>query len=177
MEKNIKVLISREEIDKKISQLSKTLEKEYNNKNPIFIVILKGAFIFASELLLKLDIPLNIDFMVISSYGNSTESSGTVRIEEDINIDIKDRHVVVVEDIIDTGITLRYLKDKLIANEPKSLKIVTLLDKPSRRKAEIDPDYNCFEIEDYFVVGFGLDYAQYYRNLPYIGVLMEEKHD
>ncbi len=173
-EKKIDVLIDEKQIDDKITELAEKLSNEYKSSNPIFIIVLKGAFVFASHLLLKMNIPLNIDFMVISSYGNNTESSGIVRIEEDMSLNIENRHVVIIEDIIDTGTTLNYLRKKIKANNPKSLKIITLLDKPSRRKVDIKVDYSCFEIEDYFVVGFGLDYAQFYRNLPYVGFISEE---
>ncbi len=173
-EKKIKVLIDEKQINDKIIELAGKLSEEYKNSNPIFIIVLKGAFVFASHLLLKMNIPLNVDFMVISSYGDSTESSGIVRIEEDMSLNIENRHVVIIEDIIDTGTTLNYLRKKIKANNPKSLKIVTLLDKPSRRKVDLEVDYSCFEIEDYFVVGFGLDYAQFYRNLPYVGIISEE---
>ena len=173
-EKKIKVLIDEKKINDKIIELAGKLSEEYKNSNPIFIVVLKGAFVFASHLLLKMNIPLNVDFMVISSYGDNTESSGIVRIEEDMSLNIENRHVVIIEDIIDTGTTLNYLRKKIKANNPKSLKIVTLLDKPSRRKVDLKADYSCFEIEDYFVVGFGLDYEQFYRNLPYVGIISEE---
>lgn len=172
--KKLSILFSKEEIDAEITVIAEQLTEKYKGKDPVFIVILKGAFVFASNLLLKLDFPLNVDFMVISSYGNAKITSGTVRIEEDINVDINNRHVIIVEDIIDTGTTMKHLTAKMWANEPKSLAIVTLLDKPSRRKTDIQPDYSCFEIEDHFVVGFGLDYAQYYRNLPYVGILTED---
>ncbi|MDY6786937.1 MAG: hypoxanthine phosphoribosyltransferase [candidate division WOR-3 bacterium] len=174
MSKKISTLIDEDELNKAITALASRLEEEYRGKAPVFIVILKGAFVFASRLLLKMDIQLNVDFMVISSYGSRKVSSGIVRIEEDLTINIEDRHVVIVEDIIDTGTTLSFLKKKVLANNPKSLKIITLLDKPSRRKTELIPDHSCFEIEDRFVVGFGLDHAQYYRNLPFVGILMEE---
>jgi len=174
MSKKISTLIDEDELNKAITGLASRLEEEYRGKDPVFIIILKGAFVFASRLLLKMDIQLNVDFMVISSYGNRKISSGIVRIEEDLTINIEDRHVVIVEDIIDTGTTLSFLKKKMLANNPKSLKIITLLDKPSRRKTELIPDHSCFEIEDRFVVGFGLDHAQYYRNLPFVGILMEE---
>lgn len=174
MSKKISTLIDEDELNKAITALASRLEEEYRGKDPVFIVILKGAFVFASRLLLKMDIQLNVDFMVISSYGSRKVSSGIVRIEEDLTINIEDRHVVIVEDIIDTGTTLSFLKKKVLANNPKSLKIITLLDKPSRRKTELIPDHSCFEIEDRFVVGFGLDHAQYYRNLPFVGILMEE---
>ncbi|MFO8062714.1 MAG: hypoxanthine phosphoribosyltransferase [bacterium] len=174
MSEKISKLIDEDELNKSITGLASQLDDEYRGKDPIFIVILKGAFVFASRLLLKMDIRLNVDFMVISSYGSRKVSSGIVRIEEDLTINIEERHVVIVEDIIDTGTTLSFLKKKVLANNPKSLKIITLLDKPSRRKTELIPDHACFEIEDHFVVGFGLDHAQYYRNLPYVGILMEE---
>ncbi len=173
-EKKINILINEEQLNERISSLADKLQKEYKDKNPVFIIILKGAFVFASHLLLKINIPLNIDFMVISSYGNKTQSSGNVRIEEDMTINIENRHVIIVEDIIDTGTTLNFLKNKILTNNPESLKIITLLDKPDRRKVDLKADHSCFEIDDLFVVGFGLDYAQYYRNLPYVGVLTEE---
>lgn len=173
-DKKIDVLISEEQLEEKITELASKLERDYKDKHPVFLVILKGAFVFASKLLLKMDIDMNIDFMVISSYGDKTESTGIVRIEEDMTINIENRDVVIIEDIIDTGTTLSFLKKKILANNPESLKIITLLDKPKRRKVELVPDHSCFEIEDLFVVGFGLDYAQYYRNLPFVGILTEE---
>ncbi|MGE3063149.1 MAG: hypoxanthine phosphoribosyltransferase [bacterium] len=173
MLKRIEPYISNEELMKSIDSLSVKLNEEYKGKSPVFIIILKGAFMFASELVKRIDTPLNIDFMTISSYGDSTTSSGNVRIEEDIKINIEDRHVLIVEDIVDTGQTIAKIKEKLLVNNPKSIKLATLLDKPSRRIVHIKPDYSCFEIEDRFVVGFGLDYKQLYRNLPYIGILTE----
>lgn len=174
MQKKIVEMISSEKIEEAVERMAEELTKEYFDKDPVFIVILKGAFVFATHLLLKLNFPLNVDFMIISSYGDSRETSGNVRIEEDITINIENRHVVILEDIIDTGTTLKYLVQKLEANNPKSLKIAALLDKPSRRVCTIDADYRCFEIPNSFVVGFGLDDAQYYRNLPYIGTVTEE---
>ncbi|MEO0237028.1 MAG: hypoxanthine phosphoribosyltransferase [candidate division WOR-3 bacterium] len=170
----VEIFITEDEIKKKIDELAKILNEEYKDKKPVFIVILKGAFIFAANLITKLNFPLNVDFMIISSYEGEKTSSGKVRIEEDISIDIEGRDVVVVEDIIDTGLTYKHLKLKLLANSPKSLKLVTLLDKKCKRKVEENPDYSCFVIDDHFVVGYGLDYKQMYRNLPYIGILKEE---
>jgi len=174
MSKKVNEMISAERIEKAITEVASAISVDYRDKDPVFIVILKGAFVFASKLLLKLDFPLNIDFMIISSYGSSKSTSGNVRIEEDITINIENRHVVILEDIIDTGTTMKYLLQKLNANNPKSVKIATLLDKPSRRVCKIEADYRCFEIPDEFVVGFGLDHAQYYRNLPFIGTVMED---
>lgn len=170
----VEVLIPEDKINKKIEELAKILNEEYRNKKPVFIVILKGAFIFAANLITKLTFPMNVDFMMISSYEGEKMSSGKVRIEEDIKIDIDGRDVVVVEDIIDTGLTYKHLKMKLLANSPKSLKLVTLLDKKCKRKVDENPDHSCFVIDDHFVVGYGLDYKQMYRNLPYIGILKEE---
>lgn len=175
MQKKIEVYISDKEIEKQTDALAIKLKNEYFDKDPILIVILKGAFVFAGKLILKLDFPLSVDFMVIKSYDDSTESSGMIRIEEDITINIENRHVIVIEDIVDTGQTVNVLMKKLQTNNPKSLKLATLLDKPSRRKVDVVPDFSCFEIEDKFVVGFGLDYAQQYRNLPFIGILTEVK--
>ncbi len=170
----IETLITKEMIDEKIDKLAKILNEEYKEKRPVFIVILKGAFIFAANLLTKLTMDLRVDFMVLSSYLGERNSSGKVRIEEDISIDIDDEDVVVIEDIIDTGLTYKTLKKKLLANSPRSLKLVTLLDKRSKRNVDENPDFTCFVIDDLFVVGYGLDYKQRYRNLPYIAVLKEE---
>ena len=175
MLEKVETYIEHDEIMKAIDKLAGELNNEYKEKFPVFIVILKGAFMFASELMKRMECPLNVDFMVISSYGSSTVSSGNVRIEEDVKINIENRHVVIIEDIIDTGQTIAKIKQKLSVNNPASIKLATLLDKPSRRITAIDPDYRCFEIEDKFVVGFGLDYNQMYRNLPYIGILTEVK--
>ncbi|MDD3802963.1 MAG: hypoxanthine phosphoribosyltransferase [bacterium] len=173
MREKIEEYISNENLMKEIEKLAAKLNEDYKDRNPVFVIILKGAFIFAAELIKRINTPLNVDFMVISSYGDSTRSSGNVRIEEDIRINIENRDVIIVEDIVDTGQTIVKIKEKLSVNNPKSLKLATLLNKPSRRVTEIVPDYSCFEIEDKFVVGFGLDYRQFYRNLPYIGILTE----
>lgn len=175
MHQDIKqILISETEIGQKTAELGKTLTKDYQGLNPLCICILKGAAPFMADLVRKIDIPLEMDFMAVSSYGNSTESSGVVRIVKDLEASVEGRHVLIVEDIIDTGLTLSYLVELLKGRKAASVKIVTLLDKPEGRRVELAPDYCGFEIPDAFVVGYGLDYAEKYRNLPYIGVLKEE---
>lgn len=169
-----KVLIGAEVLDKKIKELGATISKDYINKDLVLIGIMRGAVPFVADLMRAITIPLEYDLMAVSSYGASTKSSGTVRIMKDIDMSIEGRDVIIVEDIVDTGLTLQYLVDNLKARKPKSLKVCTLLDKPSRRKVEVVPHYNGFIIPDVFVVGYGLDYAEKYRNLPYIGVLKEE---
>ncbi|HOB35240.1 MAG: hypoxanthine phosphoribosyltransferase [Firmicutes bacterium] len=177
MEKNIgEILITREEIAAKVAELARLLDEEYAGKNPLMICVLKGALMFMADLTRAMKIPLELDFMAVSSYGVSTRSSGVVRILKDLETGIEGRHVVIVEDIIDTGLTLKYLVQNLQSRRPASLKICTLLDKPSRRQADLQPDYCCFEIPDKFVVGYGLDYAEEYRNLPFIGVLKPEAY-
>ncbi len=177
MEKNIgEILITREEIAAKVAELARLLDEEYAGKNPLMICVLKGALMFMADLTRAMKIPLELDFMAVSSYGVSTRSSGVVRILKDLETGIEGRHVVIVEDIIDTGLTLKYLVQNLQSRRPASLKICTLLDKPSRRQADLQLDYCCFEIPDKFVVGYGLDYAEEYRNLPFIGVLKPEAY-
>jgi hypoxanthine phosphoribosyltransferase len=167
------VLLGEAAIRQKIQELGQEITRDYQGKQPVLIGILKGAVPFIADLMRAVDLPLVYDLMAVSSYGASTRSSGTVRIVKDIDISIEGRDVIVVEDIIDSGLTLQYLLANLRSRKPQSLKICTLLDKPSRRKVDIRADYNGFTIPDAFVVGFGLDYAEKYRNLPYIGVLKE----
>jgi len=175
MENDIKeILISKEEIDKKIQELGAQLSEEYKDRKPLMVCVLKGAFIFMSDLIRNVTIPLEVDFMAISSYGVSTESSGVVRILKDLDVTIEGRDLIIVEDIIDSGLTLSYLVDLMHRRNVKSIKIVTLLDKPKRRKVDLKPDVSGFVIPDEFVVGYGLDYAEEYRNLPYIGILKPE---
>lgn len=175
MEADIKeVLISEEEIQLKVKQLGETLSKDYKDKNPLMVCVLKGAILFMSDLVRNMSIPLELDFMAVSSYGASTESSGVVRIIKDLDTTIEGRDLIIVEDIIDSGLTLSYLKDILQRRNVNSLKVVTLLDKPHRRTVNLKPDYSGFTVPDEFVVGYGLDYAEKYRNLPYIGVLKPE---
>ncbi|MEF9934797.1 MAG: hypoxanthine phosphoribosyltransferase [Clostridium sp.] len=168
------VLYTKEEIAAKVKELAKIISDEYRGKRVLCIGILKGSVVFLSDIIREMDIEVEIDFMAVSSYGNSTTSSGIVRILKDLNYDIEGKDVVIIEDIIDTGTTLKYLCQYLKARKPKSLKVCCLLDKPERRKADIKADYIGFEIPDYFVVGYGIDYADRFRQLPYIGVPKEE---
>lgn len=167
-----RVLISKEQIDEKLKQLGESITRDYQDKKDILLVgVLKGAIVFMADLIRHIDLPVQIDFMAVSSYGSSTESSGVVRILKDLDMEIEGKHVLVVEDIIDSGLTLSYMCQILKSRKPASLKICTLLDKPSRRKVDLKVDYLGFDIPDYFVVGYGLDYDEKYRNLPYICVL------
>jgi hypoxanthine phosphoribosyltransferase len=168
------ILISEEEINNKVSELAAQISRDYENKNPVFIGILKGSFVFMADLMRKVNIYCDIDFMAVSSYGNKSASTGAVKINKDLSQDIEGRDVVIIEDILDSGLTLSYLKKYLMNRNPNSIKICTLLDKPARRVADIKADYFGFDIPDAFVVGYGLDYAERYRNLPYIGVLKSE---
>ncbi len=175
MRQDIKeILYSPEQIAARVRELGQQIEQDYQHRNPFLIGILKGAAPFLADLMRAIDLPLSYDFMAVSSYGASTKSSGTVRILKDLDLSIEHKDVIIVEDIIDTGLTLKYLLENIRSRHVSSLKVCTLLDKPSRRKVELKPDYNGFEIPDVFVVGYGLDYAEVYRNLPYIGVLKEE---
>lgn len=166
-----KVLYSKEEIENKVASLGQQLSKDYEGKKPLVICILKGAILFMSDIVRKMDIPLEMDFMDISSYGGGTISTGEVRILKDLDTSVKGRDVLVVEDIVDTGRTLKALSELLLQREAKSIKICTLLNKPDRRVEGIDVDYVGFKVPDEFVVGYGMDYAGKYRNLPYVGVL------
>ncbi|MFY9175305.1 MAG: hypoxanthine phosphoribosyltransferase [Peptococcia bacterium] len=166
-----KVLISEEKVQQRVKELGQQLQEEYKGKDLFVLGILKGSVVFLADLIRAIDLPLQVDFMAVSSYGKSTNSSGVVRILKDLDADIRGKDVLIVEDIVDTGLTLSYLLEILNSREPASLKICTFLDKPSRREANIVPDYNGFEIPDEFVVGYGLDYSEKYRNLPYIGVI------
>ncbi len=166
---NIDIMISETEIAKKVEELAKKIESDYKDEPLLVVGILKGASVFVSDLIRKINLDVNIDFMSVSSYGNSTESSGTVRILKDLDVDIAGKNVLIVEDIIDSGITLSNLVRELQIRNPKSLKLCTLLDKPERRKTDVHVDYVGFVIEDKFIVGYGIDWAEKYRNLPYIG--------
>ena len=166
-----KILISEEQLKERIKELGEQIAADYKGKDLVVIGILKGAILFLSDLIKEIDLPLVIDFMAVSSYGSSTSSSGVVRILKDSDEDIEGKDVLIIEDIVDTGLTLNYLLGNLQARKPNSIKICCCLDKPSRRTAPVKVDYVGFEIEDEFVVGYGLDYAEKYRNLPYIGVL------
>jgi hypoxanthine phosphoribosyltransferase len=178
MQKDIeRVFFSCEEIQARVAELGAEISKDFRGKDPIFIGILKGSFVFMADLIRHVDIYCDMEFMAVSSYGNGTSTTGAVKITKDLGHDIEDRHVVIVEDILDSGITLSYLKQYLSVRKPASISICTLLDKPSRRKAPVDPDYTGFICPDAFIVGYGLDYAERYRNLPYIGVLKPEIYE
>lgn len=167
-----KVLLTENEIKERVREIGKTLTEEYMDKNPLFICVLKGSVVFFADLIREVECPLEINFLRASSYGQSTQSSGTVNLEVGADIVFKDRHVVIVEDILDTARTLYKLKNSILEQSPASLKLVTLLDKPSRRVVSgFSADISGFEIDDLFVVGYGLDCGEKYRNLPYVGVL------
>lgn len=166
-----RILLTREQIHEAVKKLGQQITKDYADRPPVMVGILKGAMMFFSDLVREIDLPLTTDFMSISSYGSSTKSSGVVRILKDLDCDISGRNVIVVEDIVDSGLTLSYLTDVLKTRNAASVSIVTLLDKPARRKVPLTVEYSCFSIPDSFVVGYGLDYDEKYRNLPDIGVL------
>ena len=168
---NLEVLISEEQIQNRIKELGAQIARDYAGRNPLLIGVLKGACFFLSDLLRAIDIPLGIEFIAISSYGSSTRTSGEVRILKDLDVPIENRDIVVVEDIVDTGLTLSYLLANLKSRGAVSVKLVALLDKHERREREVPIDYLGFEIPDHFVVGYGLDFAERYRNLPFIAVL------
>ena len=168
-----RVLISEEAIEAEVARVGRQITEDFRDKNPIFVGVLKGCFIFMADLMRHVDIKCTMDFMAVSSY-SGTSSTGAVKINKDLGQDIEGRHVIIVEDILDSGVTLSYLKHYLLGRNPASITIATLLDKPARRKSDIVADYSCFEVPDAFVVGYGLDYNEKYRNLPYIGVLKPE---
>ena len=168
------VLISEEEIQEKTKELGTLLSEQYKDKNPLIVGILKGALPFMADLIKQMPILLEYDMMDVSSYGSALTSSGEVKLVKDLDASIEGRHVIIVEDIIDTGRTLKYIQDMLMRRNAKSVKIATLLDKPSGRVTNLDVDWKCFDIPDEFVVGYGLDYRENYRNLPYIGILKPE---
>ena len=175
MEKDIlKVLVTEEELQKRVGELGEALYEKFEGKNPLFLGVLKGSFIFMADLIRATQLKSDLEFMSVSSYANATESSGRVRIVQDVQHDITGRDIIVVEDILDSGNTLAFLKDYLLGKGAASITIVTLLDKPARRAKAITADYAGFVVPDEFVVGYGLDYAQQYRNVPYIGVLKPE---
>jgi hypoxanthine phosphoribosyltransferase len=171
------ILITSEQIKEKVEQLGVQLSKEYKGRNPLVICVLKGAFIFMSDLVKEITVPMELDFMAVSSYGASTKSSGEVKIIKDLDTSVEGREILIVEDIIDSGLTLSYLVDVLERRKVKSVKIVTLFDKPARRTVNLQADWSGFLIPDEFIVGYGLDYGEKYRNLPYIGVLKPEIYE
>lgn len=169
-----KILISEAEIKEKVKELGAVLAKEYEGTTPLFVGILKGAVPFMADIIRAVDIPLEIDFMDVSSYGSATVSSGEVKILKDLDTNVEGRDIVIIEDIIDSGQTLHYLVELFKYRKAKSVKIVTLLDKPEGRIVDIKADFVGFDVPNEFVVGYGLDFAELYRNLPYIGVLKPE---
>lgn len=172
-----KVLLSSEEIQNKVLEISKQISKDYKGLNPLFICILKGSIFFTADLLRNVTTPAEVDFMCVSSYGAGSVSSGTLNVKKDLSVDIKDKHVIIVEDIIDSGNTLSLLKEMLLKRNPASVKICTLLDKPDRRVKEVEVNYCGFQIPDEFVVGYGLDYAEKYRTLPDIRILSRSVYE
>ena len=171
MSEKISVLISEEDVDKKVREVAAQISKDYEGKDVHLICVLKGSVFFACELAKRITVPVTLDFMSVSSYGDDTKSSGVVKIIKDLDEPLENKDVLIVEDIIDSGRTLSYLIEILKKRNPASLHLCTLLDKPDRRVRPVHVNYTCFEIPDEFVVGYGLDYAQKYRNLPYIGVV------
>ena len=171
MAESIKVLLTEEEVDAKIQMIGEQISRDYAGKEVHLICVLKGGSFFLCELAKRITVPVSLDFMAVSSYGSDTKSSGVVKIVKDLDESLKDKDVVVVEDIVDSGRTLSYLLEMLRDRGPRSLRLCTLLDKPERRVVEVKVDYTGFQIPDQFVVGYGLDYDQRYRNLPYIGVV------
>ena len=171
MKETIRVLLSEEEVDRRIKEVADQINRDYAGKEVHLICVLKGGVFFMCELAKRITVPVSLDFMSVSSYGDDTKSSGVVRIVKDLDQPLEGKDVLIVEDIIDSGRTLSHLKKLLGQRNPASLKICTLLDKPERRVVDVDVEYVGFQIEDKFVVGYGLDYDQQYRNLPYIGVV------
>lgn len=168
------ILFTEEQLREKVKELGIKISEDYKGKDLVVVGILKGSVIFAAELIKNITIPCEIDFMAVSSYGNSTETSGIVKILKDLDQNIEGKHVLIVEDIVDTGVTLNYLLKYLKARKAIGIEIVSLLNKQARRKVEIDVKYMGFEVPDEFIVGYGIDYAEKYRNLPYIGILKPE---
>lgn len=172
-----RILISKRKLQARVKEVAKELDAYYEGKSPIAICILKGSVVFFSDLLREMTVPVSMEFMKVSSYGASTQSSGKLSVGLDILSNIEGKHVLIVEDIIDSGNTMYVLKEMLQTRNPADIRIVSLLDKPSRRTANIQPDFKCFEIEDEFVIGYGLDYAEKYRDLPFVGILKRSVYE
>ena len=170
----LKVLISEQDLHEKVKELGKKISADYRGKNLMMGRVLKGSVVFMADLMREITIPCEIDFMCVSSYGSGTKTSGVVKINKDLDIDLENRDLMIVEDILDSGMTLSYIKQMLEQRGTKSVRICTLLDKPERRQADIAADYSGFHVPDQFVVGYGLDYDEKYRNLPYVGILKPE---
>lgn len=164
-------LLTTEQIQAKVRELGEQISRDYAGEELLVVGILKGAFVFCADLLRTITVPCKVDFMAVSSYGQSTESSGVIKIMKDLDSSVEGRHVLLVEDIVDSGLTLRYLREHLEHQHAASVKVCVLLDKPSRRKTEVAVDYRGFGIPDEFIVGYGIDYAENYRHLPYIGMI------
>ena len=165
------VYLSQEQIAKKVKEMAQKINEDYVGKDILLVPTLKGSFMFASDLIRNIKLPCDIDFIALSSYGNAAETSGKVKITKDLTMDISNKHLIIIEDIIDSGVTMDFLINYLKLKNAASVEIATLLNKPARRKKDINIKYSGFEVEDQFLVGYGLDYAQKYRNLPYIGVV------
>ena len=172
--KQLEVLFNAAQIEHRVRELGQQIRKDYEGKELVLVAVLKGAFVFVADLSRQIDLPLAVDFIGLSSYGEATESSGVVKITSDLSKPIEGKHVIVVEDIVDTGLTMRYLLDNLMTRKPASVKICTLLQKPSRARTKIPVDYCGFTVPDLFVIGYGLDAGEKYRNLPYIGVVRSQ---
>ena len=170
----LRVLLSEDEIREKVRELGGKITADYKNSNLMLVTVLKGAVVFLADLMRQIDVPAEIDFMVVSSYGSGVKSSGVVKIVKDLDVPLAGKDILIVEDILDSGLTLSYIKELLESRGPRSIRIATLLDKPSRRKADLQADYIGFSVPDEFVIGYGLDYDEKYRNLPYIGILKPE---
>ena len=170
----LKVLLSEEQLKEKCAEMGAQITRDYAGKNLLLVTVLKGAVVYMADLMRCIDLPCAIDFMVVSSYGSGTKTSGVVKIVKDLDQDLSGKDLLIVEDILDSGMTLSYLKGLLQGRNPASIRIATLLDKPSRRKVDLVADYIGFSVPDEFVIGYGLDYDEKYRNLPYIGILKEE---
>lgn len=171
MAEHVDILLSEQEVDQRIQEIGEQISEDYAGKEVHLVCVLKGGSFFMCELAKRITVPVTLDFMSVSSYGSSTKSSGVVKIVKDLDEPLKDKNVIVVEDIVDSGRTLSYLLEMLRDRHPASLRLCTLLDKPERRVVDVDVDYTGFNIPDEFVVGYGLDYDQRYRNLPYIGIV------
>ncbi|MGL4344844.1 MAG: hypoxanthine phosphoribosyltransferase [Cellulosilyticaceae bacterium] len=172
-----KVLFSEAQLSERIAELGAEITADFKGENLLVLGILKGSNIFMADLVRQINMPMKLDFMMVSSYGNASESTGVVKIIKDVEYAIEDQHVLIIEDIIDSGLTLKYLKKLLETRNPKSVKICTLLDKPSRRKEQVEVNYIGYEVPDEFIVGYGIDYAEHYRNLPYVGILKREVYE
>ena len=173
-EEVLRVLLSEDEIREKVRELGGKITADYKNSNLMLVTVLKGAVVFLADLMRQIDVPAEIDFMVVSSYGSGVKSSGVVKIVKDLDVPLAGKDILIVEDILDSGLTLSYIKELLESRGPRSIRIATLLDKPSRRKVDLQADYIGFSVPDEFVIGYGLDYDEKYRNLPYIGILKPE---